>query len=818
MMERLANALAASSPRVRFYLWCALLLATGCYGVLLWDNGAKIQNDILAMLPPIQQDALTDSALKQVEAQLDNRLYVALVAPNDLDAIKAAKLFMNSLDDNANASESQHENAFISVRSGDTTSGEALASLYFPYRFNLLTAQQSQLLLAGDIKGLIQKVTVQLYNAFGFANSQLLTQDPLLLFPDNLMALAPSSRFRISQGILLVDQNQTSAAIVMLKGRNSVFNPTAQAQQLSQLQHALDSVHAQYPHISSLKAGALFHASAATSSAKAEISLIGTCSLIGVILLVWFAFRSVMPLMLALLTISTGLLLAVVSTLALFGEIHLLTLVFGTSLIGIAIDYSFHYYCQRLGQNISASETVSQIFPAVTLALLTSALAYIAIGFTPFPGMQQVAVFCAAGLCGAYLTLILAYPQLAKGSLPAGERQLAWAQSYLTLFAFQWRNKLRFQRDSFNGFTFTTLLVSGAALIWVVLGLLSLKTDDNIRNLQQSPTAITLEETALRTLLSGGTDNQFLLVRANSEELLLQRLERLTTELNLAKQQGEIAQFISLSPYLPSQATQAANYQLQGQIYQQHLTTILEQLGLDASLAAALSTEYSKANHQFLAAKNLVEHLDKQLQSLWLAPKNDHDPYGAIVLLGGINNLAALAQRFEQDNQVQVVDKVADISRIMGQYRQLTLWLLSLALCIAWGIFSLRFGVKSALAIVAVPALAALLTLATLGIVGSPLSLFHALALILVFGIGVDYSVFFAEERQQSAAVMMAVFMSACSTLLAFGLLALSETHAIHFFGLTLALGIGYTFLLSPLIHAQTDKTLTARILTRKVR
>jgi len=35
---------------------------------------------------------------------------------------------------------------------------------------------------------------------------------------------------------------------------------------------------------------------------------------------------------------------------------------------------------------------------------------------------------------------------------------------------------------------------------------------------------------------------------------------------------------------------------------------------------------------------------------------------------------------------------------------------------------------------------------------------------------------------------------------LAFGLLAFSQTQAIHYFGLTLSLGIGLTFLLSPLI------------------
>ena len=93
------------------------------------------------------------------------------------------------------------------------------------------------------------------------------------------------------------------------------------------------------PDITVLKAGALFHALAATQTAKSEISILGLASLLGVIALVWLAFRSVMPLLLAIVTISSGLLLAVTFTLSVFGELHLLTLVFGTQL---------DWHCHRL--------------------------------------------------------------------------------------------------------------------------------------------------------------------------------------------------------------------------------------------------------------------------------------------------------------------------------------------------------------------------------------------------------------------------------------------------------------------------------------
>ncbi|MBI1674271.1 MMPL family transporter [Shewanella sp. DW31] len=806
---RANQALIQSSPKWRLTIWLLLMLSASLWTLQLWQNGARVQSDILAMLPHLQQDKLTERALNQVEATLADQVYIALVAKDETTAIAAAKLLMQKLETDL---VSTGKNAALTdIRSADMQLGEALGQYYFPHRFKLLTAPQAEALATKDIGNLIEAATAQLYNAFSYANSNLLAQDPLLLFPANLLDLAPSSKVRASQGILLANQGDNVAAVVMAKGQESAFNPNAQLAQMTALTLGLDAVEKNYPDITLHKAGALFHAIAATQTAKSEISILGLASLLGVIALVWLAFRSVMPLLLAIVTISSGLLLAVTFTLSVFGELHLLTLVFGTSLIGIAIDYSFHFYCERLSDTErNAKATVAYIFPTVTLAFITSALAYVGIGLAPFPGMQQVAIFCAAGLLGAYLTLILAYPLLAGSRLPSGSRPLALAGKYLANLT-QLSNRLT-----------TPLGMSMFALVivmWCLVGVTKLTVDDDIRHLQQSPASVTEPENQLRQLLSGGTDNQFLLVRAASEEALLQQLERVSPLLDAAIANQELGNYVSLSRYIPSHQRQDTAYRLQGDIYQTQIDTVLTSLGLDENLKPELQASYLAAKEQYIAPADFFKlEAGKQLAPLWLAPNGkatDDDAlndggainddgasaeYGAIVLLGGIKQIDALKTRFAHDQSVQLIDKVADISAVMGHYRQLTLKLLALALGIALLLFSLNFGIKKAAVVVAVPALAALLTLATLGLTGSPLSLFHALALILVFGIGIDYSLFFASAQNHGKAVMMAVFMSACSTLLAFGLLAFSQTQAIHYFGLTLSLGIGLTFLLSPLI------------------
>jgi len=66
-----------------------------------------------------------------------------------------------------------------------------------------------------------------------------------------------------------------------------------------------------------------------------------------------------------------------------------------------------------------------------------------------------------------------------------------------------------------------------------------------------------------------------------------------------------------------------------------------------------------------------------------------------------------------------------------------------------------------------------------------------------VLGIGV-YASIFLRESQGSPHTWLAVSLAAITTLLAFGLLALSQTPVLHQFGLTVLLGIVGVWLLAP--------------------
>ena len=123
-------------------------------------------------------------------------------------------------------------------------------------------------------------------------------------------------------------------------------------------------------------------------------------------------------------------------------------------------------------------------------------------------------------------------------------------------------------------------------------------------------------------------------------------------------------------------------------------------------------------------------------------------------------------------------------------------WLLiagavGVALLVMW-----RYGRESWRALVPT-LLAALFSVALLGWLNVPLQLFSVLALALLLGVGVDYGIFLLEHPGDGES-WTAIVLGAASTLLAFGLLALSSTPALHAFGMTMLSGVGAVWVLSP--------------------
>jgi predicted exporter len=295
---------------------------------------------------------------------------------------------------------------------------------------------------------------------------------------------------------------------------------------------------------------------------------------------------------------------------------------------------------------------------------------------------------------------------------------------------------------------------------------------------------------------------QFYLIRADSEEQLLQREEALQTRLQPLIAKKVISGYQAISSWAPSLQRQQDNQQLARAVLLADngpLPAIARQIGEGPDWIARIRAGIA-APHALLTPEAFLRSpAGEPSRPLWLGKVGAK--YASIVALRGLDNYAdlpLLAQAADPQQEVQWVDKVSEVSGVLGSYRQYMGWATAGAYLAIFALLFLRYR-WSAWRVLLPPAAASIATLALLGLLGLPLQLFHVLALMLILGLGVDYGIFLQEEPdRRDHFAWLAVGLSAISAILAFGLLALSQTPPLQAFGATMLIGMASVWLIAP--------------------
>src|SRR4030095_8005722 len=146
------------------------------------------------------------------------------------------------------------------------------------------------------------------------------------------------------------------------------------------------AAHKSLPHVEVVAAGVILYAAAAGAQASLELSTIGFGSILGILVLMWVTFHSLKPIALVMLSIGIACLGALSICWLLFERIHLLTLVFGPSLIGGAQDYGTYFLCNRIAadaQPFDSWQLLRRLLPALVLTLVTTVIGYMGLAVTP---------------------------------------------------------------------------------------------------------------------------------------------------------------------------------------------------------------------------------------------------------------------------------------------------------------------------------------------------------------------------------------------------------------------------------------------------
>ena len=752
------------------WVWLVAVLVLSLQQVAFWRAPA-IDTDIMALLPGTAEDARLAAANQHLTDAITGDV-VVLLAATDWERTRAAA--------DAFAKAVATGKTLRMAGNGDADALAKAIAFHAPHRQGLLTPAQREWLRNASSQAIVDMAMARLYSPVGGGLGRW-QDDPIGLWPAWWQARAGQG-MQLRDGVVSVrDDTGRDWALLRFKSAQPAFRLDGEAPLQSTLDAATDSAkNAAGGTLDVLRGGVPLHAEAAASRAAFEVNTIGLGSLMAVLLLVWLAFRSLRPIALVGASLLVGLAAAIAVTSWMFGQVHLITLVFGASLAGVAEDYGIHYFACRQGHpDVPPRTMMRSLLPALALALLTSVLAYLALGIAPFPGLRQMAVFASVALTATFITAVLWFPWL-DGGRPRHSRFAARIAGSLARWP-RWRPNV------------TGGVLALVAIVFIAGGVQRLRTSDDLRGLQASPAELLRNELAIGKLLGLPSPAQYFLVEGHDAQAVLRAEERLTAALQAQVDAGRLQGWRAVSDSLPSLQRQQADRDL-----------VIPAETLARARVAAMLGEPTPAPSAVSGAALQVEDglrqpLAAPLRPLWLGDVDGR--HASIVMLQGLTpaHLDAVATAARGIDGVRWIDRTATFSTLLRHYRLQMGWLL-LAGYVAVGLaLLLRFGRNAWRALVPT-ALAALLSLAALGWLGVPLQLFGVLAQLLLLGLGVDYGIFLLEHEGDGAS-WLAVCLGAASTLLAFGLLSLSATPALHGFGLTLLFGIGLVWLLSPCLR-----------------
>jgi predicted exporter len=752
-------------------LFLLLLLAVLALAGWQWRNGAPLSANLMELVPGTAPDALELRAEQRVQEPLNREMLVLVGHADRQQAITMAQKL---------GEQWQASGLFEKVQWTLQADLPALRTQLLQGRLAMLsTADRQQLIEHPD--AFIQQRVQALFDPFtGF--SLVPSQDDWLGLTGRIQNSQPqhgSVQLDIGSGALIADADGKSWVLLRARTTGNAFDMNLPLQVAELLKHSREE--AAQANVQVLAASGLLYAANGQKQATREITWVGGGATLGILLLLLLAFRR-FRVLLAFVPVLAGMLFGAVACVAMFGHMHVMTLVLGSSLIGVAVDYPLHYLSKSWSLKPWHSWPALRLtLPGLTLSLITSCIGYLALAWTPFPALTQIAVFSAAGLVGAYLSAVCLLPALLKGT------DLRPAQWMLRVSAF-----LVNLRETLLKYVSTPILLA-LLIAFCVGGLVQLDSKNDIRQWIGTPQQLTDEAQTIARITGYQPTSQFFLVRASNQQQLLERQtalnERLDQLINLNKLQG----YLSLNQLVsqPSEQQRVREALNRLPLFWQPLLNVGVPL---AALQAELTKLQALPTEDIDSA--LVGPLAEPYRTLWLGPTEDG--VAAMVSLQGLNNPALLQAQALDLPGVQLVDRLGELNSVFAA-TQISAAELKLASCVLIVlVLILPFGLGGALRIVALPLLAALCSLASLGWLGQPLTLFSLFGLLLVTAISVDYAILMREQVGGAAVSLLGTLLAALTTWLSFGLLAVSSTPAVSNFGLSVSLGLAFSFILAP--------------------
>jgi len=782
---------AGARPRhgaLALVLW--LLLVAAGIGVIA---RSQFSADLSAFLPA-SPDAKQRLLIEQLQSGIASRtLFIGIEGGADAaDRAKVSREMGRLL---------RAGGLFDQVQNGDHSDFREAGTWVFDHRYQLSPAVTPDHFTAAGLRDAVLDTLSLLGTPAGNAFKPLLERDPTGESARIAEALIPATAPKSEEGVWAA--RDAPRAVMLASTHAAGSDLDAQAEAIAAVQRAFGEAAAgargqgaQAPRL--LMSGTAVFSVQSRESIKAEaihLAVVGAIVMSGLLLL---AFASLRALVLALLPVATGVVGGTAAVSLVFGNVHGLTMGFGSTLIGETVDYAIYYLIQAravaqgAGGEPGWRRWRDVHWPTVRLGLLTSVCGFAALVFSGFPGLAQLGVFSIAGLVVAALATRFVLPVLApQGATGRGLRRfMAQAAGAIvhTLPRLRW-----------------PLAALGAAAAALVLWQGGYLWRATLSAMSPVPKAAQQLDERLRADI-GASEGATLVVAYGADvETALRHAEAAGERLDPLLEDGTLAGYDTVTRFLPSREAQA-----------RRLASLPDADALRARLAEALADVPLKPERlePFVAAVEAARtQAPLELKDLAASPLGPianallfERPGGGWAAMISLHagpkfahaKVAAALAGLPDVTVADVGDELGDLYRRYLHEAFVQVALGALAVVVLLGLW-LRSG-RRLFAVCLPLAAAVVLTLGAMAAMDMALSILHLVGLLLVVAVGSNYALFFDQLRETGHAdedTLASLMLANLTTVVSFTLIAISAIPSLSSIGQVVAPGALLALLLS---------------------
>ncbi|MDD7013812.1 MAG: MMPL family transporter [Spirochaetales bacterium] len=743
-----------------FVVFHAAVLCLFLFAVVK-NKGVKLDSDLFSMMPENSSSKVYSIADENISKQSSKNIFILAENEDFKKAKNSAEHLYNELKKSA-----AFENLELYT---DSLALSQMQEFLNKWKFNLLNENQIKVMETSP-QEFCEKAVQKAYQPA--VSLDFINEDPFFLNQmalENYLLAVEKSGTAMSPGDGVLRRSFEGKWYVMIKGEL-----TEKGSALASRENAVPFIYSAAQKFETdgtrfVFSGTPFHSYASSSSASKEISVISTISLIAVAVILFFVFRSPVPILASLCSILISSGIAFCAVYSLFSNVHLLTLVFGTSLIGSSIDYSLHFFInwKNSCELKSGREVRSYLLKGLSLSLISTELCYVLLFFAPFALLKQMAVFSFSGILSSFLITTGIFPLI---KIPAERKIFILGKINFNFFNRKIASKIF--AAAVLCFTFISVLLFGK----------NFKVKNNISNLYEMEGRLK-EDTILSYKVLNYSPSSWLIVTGKSEQEVLEK------EMKLKEKIPDKS--ICTSDFIPPVSFQKKSI-AENEKFLPYAEDVFYSLGFEENDVEFYKDVFAESKNSFLTLnEKFPSSIETLLQMLWIGERDE--TFYSIILPSEISNQDEYRQIAKLEEGVFFENKVQDISSGLDNLTKLILVMFGISYIVIFVLLKFFFTWSETFKIASIPFLSVCAICSVFAATGNSLEFFAIIGMVLVFGLGLDY-IIYRISNKSSRTELFGIVLSFLTTAISFGSLALSSFVPVHIIGAAIFTGLTAAF------------------------